>query len=91
MLGDQAYGDNTELRERLDAAGREYVLAVAPADQVFAPETVFAVPEQTGRQAAGEAGRGPTASPRRSATLIARLDADQSQTVAFRDGPDGEP
>ncbi len=45
VLGDCAYGDNTELRARLHDAGREYVLAVSPDTTVFAPETIFEVPE----------------------------------------------
>ena len=49
VLGDQAYGDNTELRERLHEAGVEYVLSVGQAASVFAPETVFAVPERNGK------------------------------------------
>ena len=44
VLGDCAYGDKTELRARLDAAGREYVLAVSPVTTVFAPDTIFQVP-----------------------------------------------
>ena len=48
VLGDQAYGDNTALRGRLHDAEREYVLSVGAASTVFAPETVFAVAEQTG-------------------------------------------
>ena len=43
VLGDSAYGDKTDLRARLDGAGREYVLAVSPDSNVFAPQTVFAV------------------------------------------------
>src|SRR5947209_16128481 len=43
ILGDCAYGKNTELRERLDAAEREYVLSVSEEVSVFAPETVFDV------------------------------------------------
>ena len=68
VLGDCAYGDKTDLRARLDAAGREYVLAVSPDTTVFAPETIFEVPEP---RAAGKGrrrpARGRTASPRRSA------------------------
>jgi SRSO17 transposase len=45
VLGDCAYGDKTELRRRLDDAGRQYVLAVSADTTAFAPETVFAVPE----------------------------------------------
>ena len=48
VLGDCAYGDKTELRARLDAADREYVLAVSPDTTVFTPETIFAVPAPRG-------------------------------------------
>ena len=44
ILGDCAYGKNTELRERLDDAGLEYVLSVSEEVSVFAPETSFEVP-----------------------------------------------
>jgi SRSO17 transposase len=44
ILGDCAYGKNTELRERLDDAELEYVLSVSEEVSVFAPETVFEVP-----------------------------------------------
>jgi len=44
ILGDCAYGKNTELRERLDDAELEYVLSVSEEVSVFAPETTFEVP-----------------------------------------------
>ena len=49
--------------------GCEYVLSVGPTAKVFAPETMFAVPERKrpGRGRAPER-RGLTASPRRSAS-----------------------
>ena len=47
VLGDEAYGDNTVLRERLHGAGREYMLAVGAATTVYTPETTFAVPPRT--------------------------------------------
>jgi SRSO17 transposase len=47
VLGDEAYGDNTALRERLHGAGREYMLAVGAQTTVYAPETTFAVPPRT--------------------------------------------
>ena len=91
VLGDCAYGDKTELRARLDAAGREYVLAVSPDTTVFAPDTIFQVPELR------ESGNGrqktrprPDRKPEQIGALIASLDAKQFQTVTFRDGPDGE-
>src|SRR5208283_1468080 len=48
ILGDQAYGDDSKLRERLDALQLGYVFAVGPAATAFAPETVFAVPRRAG-------------------------------------------
>jgi len=44
ILGDCAYGKNTELRERLNDADLEYVLSVSEEVSVFAAETVFEVP-----------------------------------------------
>jgi len=91
LLGDEAYGDNTALRERLHDAGREYVLAVGAQTNVHAPQTTFAVPPHT----AGR-GRPPTRAladrePEAIKALIARLGHTAAQTVAFRDGPEGTP
>ena len=91
VLGDCAYGDNTELRERLHAAGREYVLSVSADTTVFCAETIFAVPEPS-----RPTGRPPSRPrPDRKAEsiggLVARLDVDAFETVTFRDGPGGEP
>jgi len=91
VLGDQAYGDNTALRERLHDAGLEYVLSVGAETKVFAPATTFTVPERE-----GGTGR-PCSRPRHDqepeaiAALIAGLPAEQSQTVTFRDRPEGAP
>jgi SRSO17 transposase len=91
VLGDCAYGDKTELRARLDAAGREYVLAVSPDTTVFAPETMFEVPEPRDRGKGRQKTRPrPDRKPEAIGALIASLDAEQFQTVTFRDGPDGE-
>ena len=92
VLGDCAYGDNTELRDKLHGGGLRYVLSVSPETTVFSAETRFAVPEQP----AGKRGR-PNSSPHpdREAEsigqLIARLGEKPLKTVAFRDGPDGKP
>jgi SRSO17 transposase len=91
ILGDQAYGDDTKLRARLDAAGRKYVLAVAPAASVFAPETVFAVPERRGTVGRSRRRLRPDREPESIGRLIARVGVEAAQTVTFRDGPDGEP
>jgi SRSO17 transposase len=92
VLGDCAYGDKTALRARLDSAGREYMLAVSPDTTVFAPDTIFQVPELR------EAGKGrqktrprPDRKPEQIGALIASLAPEQFQTVSFRDGPNGKP
>ena len=40
-----AYGDNTELRDRLQGEGLQYVLSVSPEMTVFTGETKFTAPE----------------------------------------------
>jgi SRSO17 transposase len=92
VLGDCAYGDKTELRARLDSAGRQYVLGVSADTTVFAPETMFEVPEPR------KAGKGrqktrprPDRKPEQVGALIVRQDQAAWQTVTFRDGPDGKP
>jgi SRSO17 transposase len=91
VLGDQAYGDNTELRERLHDAGLEYVLAVGAETKVFAPETQFAVPARPGAKGRPRSRPRPDREPESIGRLIARIGPDGAQTVTFRDGPDGEP
>jgi SRSO17 transposase len=90
VLGDQAYGDNTELRERLHDAGSEYVLSVGAATGVFAPETTFAVPEPTGQRGRPKSRPRPDRKPEAIEALVTRLGPEQWQTGSFRDGPDGE-
>jgi SRSO17 transposase len=46
VLGDEAYGKNTELRPRLDRAAIEYVLNINADARVYEPETVFTVAER---------------------------------------------
>ncbi len=91
VLGDQAYGDNTALRQRLHAAGQEYVLAVNGTTNVFAPETVFEVPDPTGERGRPKSRPRPDREPEAVSDLVARLAATGSRTVSFRDGPDSEP
>ena len=90
VLGDQAYGDNTELRDRLHDAGREYVFAVGGQTKVFTPETVFAVPDQTGRQGRPWSRLRADRKPEAISDLVAAIGTEGSRTVAFRDGPDGK-
>lgn len=91
ILGDAAYGENTDLRRRLDAAGSEYVFAVSPQLAVFAPETSFAVPERTGKTGRPRTRPQPDRKPESIGALVKRLGAEEAQIVAFRDGPGGEP
>ncbi len=91
ILGDQAYGDDGTLRERLDAADRRYVLAVGPAASVFAPEAVFAVPDRHGAVGRARTRLRPDGEPESIGDLIARLGAESARTVTFRDGRDGTP
>lgn len=91
VLGDQAYGENTALRERLHQAGSEYVLSVGDQTKVFAPDTTFALPapgSETGRPGTRLA---PAQDPEAIGALIARLGGGEAQSVTFRDGPDRKP
>lgn len=91
VLGDQAYGDDSQLRERLDAADLAYVLSVGPKATVFAPEAVFAVPERNGTVGRSRRRLRPDRQPESIAEMIARLGPEAAQTVTFRDGADGRP
>lgn len=90
VLGDQAYGDNTDLRTRLHEARLEYVLAVGPQTKLFGPETIFAAPERGGGRGRPKSRLLPDREPETIGELIARL-GDHAQQVGFRDGPHGEP
>jgi SRSO17 transposase len=91
VLGDAAYGENNELRERLHHAEFQYVLSVSAQSTVFAPETKFAVPKRKGASGRPRGRLRADRKPQAIAQLIAGLDREDWQTVAFRDGPDGEP
>jgi SRSO17 transposase len=90
VLGDQAYGDDSKLRVRVDEEGLEYVLSVSPTTAVFDADTRFEVPP-----AKPGAGRPPTV-PKADRehtqvkTLAASLPAKAWETVTYRDR-DGEP
>src|SRR5579859_6284953 len=91
VLGDQAYGDDSKLRDRLHQAGSEYVLSVGPAAVVFGPETKFEVPERKPGPGRPPSCPAPDRDPESIGALIARLGEGAMQTIAFRDGPDSEP
>jgi len=90
VLGDQAYGDSTELRDRLHDAGQAYVFAVGGRTKGFRPETVFAVPEQIGRQGRPWRRLRPDRKPETIDDFVASVGAEGAREVVFRDGPDGE-
>jgi SRSO17 transposase len=86
VLGDQAYGNDAKLRTRLHADGIDYVLSVGPECDIYAPDTVFVVPPRK----PGSHGPAPTtlrADRERTSiqALVAGLDDDAWQTLAFRD------
>jgi SRSO17 transposase len=91
VLGDQAYGDNTVLRERLHDSGLQYVLSVGAETKVFEPETTFTVGERKGKPGPPHSRPRPDREPVAIAQLIAGLGEEQFQTVTFRDGPDAKP
>jgi SRSO17 transposase len=91
VLGDQAYGNDTKLRTRLHGDGIDYVLSIAPECDVFDPSTVFTVPERK----PGSRGPAPSAlatetQPRSITALVAGLDPEAFQQVAFRDVNGGQ-
>jgi SRSO17 transposase len=90
VLGDHAYGENTWLRDSLDRAGCQYVLSVGPDTKVFEQGTSFAVPPKKPKATRAPTRPRPDRKPQPIGELIAQLGADSAQTVAFRDGPDGE-
>jgi SRSO17 transposase len=91
VLGDAAYGDNTALRERLHDTEVDYVLCVSADTRIFEPGTSLAVPAP--KRASGRQPRRlrPDREPKPIGELLASLDPGEWQTVAFRDGPDGQP
>jgi SRSO17 transposase len=90
VLGDEAYGANTQLRQDLDDAGFQYVFSIDKIASVFAPDTVFALPERAGKPGRGRTRLRPDRKPEPVQELIARLAPENLQTVTFRDGPDGK-
>ena len=89
VLGDSAYGDNTELRDRLHAGGLQYVLSVSPETTVFTAETQFTAPEPRSGPGRKSDHPRPDRDPESIGQLIARLGEKRLRTVTFRDGPNG--
>jgi SRSO17 transposase len=88
VLGDQAYGDDSKLRARLDEEDLEYVLSVSASTTVFDADTRFEVPP-----ARPGAGRPPSVpkpdrKPTQIKTLASSLPAKAWRTVTYRDRDD---
>ena len=73
VLGDSAYGDNTELRDQLHAGGLQYVLSVSPETTVFSAETKFTLPEPRSGPGRRNNHPRPDRDPESIGRLIARL------------------
>ncbi len=88
VLGDQAYGDDSKLRARLDGEQLEYVLSVSPTTTVFEAGTRFEIPPA--KPGAGRPHRVPKADRAHAQvkTLAAGLPASAWQTVTCRDHDD---
>jgi SRSO17 transposase len=91
VLGDCAYGDNTELRDKLHGADLQYVLSVSPETNVFSAETKFTAPEPRSGPGRRSNHPRPDRDPESIGQLVARLGEKHLKTVTFRDGPDGKP
>jgi SRSO17 transposase len=92
VLGDEAYGKNTQLRQELDDGGFQYVFSIDKIASVFAPDTVFSLPERAGETGRTRTRLRPDRKPEPVHKLIERVAPENLQTVTFRDDPDdGEP
>jgi SRSO17 transposase len=90
VLGDQAYGDDSKLRKRLNDEQLEYVLSISPQTTVFDADTRFEVP-------AAKPGRGrppsiakPDREHKQVKALAAGLPTEAWETVTYRDRDEQE-
>jgi SRSO17 transposase len=92
LLGDEAYGKNTQLRADLDGADFQYVFSIDEKASVFCPETTFSLPDRAGQTGRRRTRLRPDRKPEPVQKLVKRLASEHLQTVSFRDAPeDGEP
>ena len=85
VLGDEAYGKNTELRQRLDDAQIDYLLSLNADASLYDADTTFGVPERR-HGARGPAPSAPVAdrAARQVSDLASGLSPEQFQTLTFR-------
>ena len=89
VLGDQAYGDNTALRTRLDDARVEYVLSVGPHTGIFGPDTAFTVPAPHPGRGRPPTRQRPDRPPEGARALAHKLPADAFCEISYTTGPRG--
>lgn len=90
VLGDSAYGDNSDLRVRLHERDLEYVLAVSAENGVFGPGTSFTVPERKPGPGRPPSVARPDRTSESVTALAGQLPADAFKTLPCRTTPAGE-
>ena len=88
VLGDQAYGDDSKLRTRLDCEQLEYVLSVSPTTSVFAAGTRFEIPPAKPGAGRPRTVPKPDREHTQVKTLAEALPTDAWQMVTYRDHDD---
>ncbi len=84
VLGDAAYGENTQLRSELDSTGIEYVLSINPETTIFTPGAVFAVPDRKAGPGRNPAAHRSDSDPIAVGEYATTLTEKDFKTVAFR-------
>ena len=90
ILGDAAYGDDTDFRTGLHERELDYLLALSPEIGVFGPETSFAVPERRAGTGRPPSVVRPDRRPESVRALAARLPKKAWKSVPCRTTPTGE-
>ena len=85
VLGDQAYGDDSKLRSKLDDEQLEYVLSVSASTAVFDARTRFAIPPDKPGAGRPRTVPKPDREHTQVKTLAAALPAEAWETVTYRD------
>ena len=89
LLAAAAYGESTAFRTCLHEATLEYLVAVSPEIGVFAPETVFHVPAQSGKRGRPPSRPRPDRRAESVRALAERLGGAAFRTLVCRTAPDG--
>ena len=84
VLGDQAYGDDSKRRARLDEEGLDYVLSVAATTTAFDADRRFEVPPAKPGRGRPPSALKPDREPIQVKALAASLPAEAWETLAYR-------